>query len=274
MSTSIDTAFIKMYDSDVHLAYQQMGSKLRGTCRTKTQVRGQDVTFQKVGTGTAAAKSRHGLVPTMNQAHTTALCTMADSYAADWVDKFDELKINIDERMAVAQGAAGALGRKTDYDIITVLDANATTTVAHGSTGLTRTKVLDGFKAINDNDVPDDGLRYWVVGPKQWNELLTITEFASGDYVGGDDLPWLRGTQAKRWLNILFFMSTQLNVASSIRETHLYHRSAVGHGIAADVTTEVTYHGDRASYFVNSMMSQGAVLIDARGAVSVSCSEA
>ena len=34
MATSITTAFIKQFESEVHMAYQRMGSKLRNTVRT------------------------------------------------------------------------------------------------------------------------------------------------------------------------------------------------------------------------------------------------
>jgi hypothetical protein len=47
----------------------------------------------------------------------------------------------------------------------------------------------------------------------------------------------------------------------------------VGHAAGADVTTDVTWHGDRASHFVNNMMSQGAALIDASGVVTMRCLE-
>ena len=49
MSTSVDTAFIRQFESDVHVAYQRMGSKLRSTIRRKVQVNGEDVRFQKYG---------------------------------------------------------------------------------------------------------------------------------------------------------------------------------------------------------------------------------
>ena len=78
MANSIDTAFIKQFESDVHLAYQREGSKLRNTVRTVSNVSGSVVRFQKIGTGSASTKSRNGLVTPMELAHTTAEATMAD----------------------------------------------------------------------------------------------------------------------------------------------------------------------------------------------------
>ena len=40
MSISIDNGFVKQFEADVHLAYQQMGTKLRSTIRSKSTVLG------------------------------------------------------------------------------------------------------------------------------------------------------------------------------------------------------------------------------------------
>lgn len=39
MSTTIDQSLVMQFESDVHPAYQRMGSKLRNTVRTKTNIR-------------------------------------------------------------------------------------------------------------------------------------------------------------------------------------------------------------------------------------------
>ena len=124
MSLSIDQAFIKQFEREVHESYQRQGSKLRPTVRTKTGVRGSSTIFQMVGKGSANTKSRHGMVPVMNVEHTNAEATLTDFYAGEWVDRLDELKINIDERQVLANAGAFALGRKTDDLIITSLSAS------------------------------------------------------------------------------------------------------------------------------------------------------
>ena len=63
MSTTIDQAFIKQFEQEVHQAYQRMGSKLRNTVRVKNGVQGSSTVFQKVGKGSASTKARHGKVP-------------------------------------------------------------------------------------------------------------------------------------------------------------------------------------------------------------------
>ena len=277
MSASIDQAFIKQYQTEVQEAYQRQGSKLRPTVRSKTEVRGASTVFQKVGRGTAAAKARNGVVPVMNIDHSQVECFLQDYYAGDWVDRLDELKTNIDERMVVANAGAYALGRKTDELIIAALDSATREAVgtASGQTdneGLTRAKVLLAFEMLGEADVPDDGNRFAVVGWKQWSELLQIEEFANADYVGEDDLPW-KGTQAKRWLGALWIPHSGLTKTGQLRYCYFYHKTAVGHAAGSEVITDITWHGDRAAHFVNTMMSQGAVLVDDTGVVRMRCKE-
>lgn len=272
MSNQVEQAFIKHFQSEVHQAYQRQGSKLRRTVRSKSDIKGATTTFQKVGKGEAATKARHGKVPVMSVDHTPVECQLTDWYAGDWVDKLDELKVNIDERMVVANAGAYALGRKTDELVIAALDGSGN--YAGGDTdGLTKEKVLAAFEMLGGADVPDDGERYAVIGWKQWSDLLEIQEFANADYVGEDALPW-KGTQAKRWLGTLWIPHSGLTLTAGVRACHWYHKTAVGHASGAEVSSDITWHGDRAAHFVNNMMSQGACLIDAEGVVTLRCLEA
>ena len=138
MSITIESSFIKNFQSDVHLQYQRMGTKLRNTVRVKNNILGSSTTFQKVGKGTASTKARHGKVPVMNVDHTPVECTLSDFYAGDWVDSLDELKTNINERMVIAKAGAYALGRKTDELIIAQLDTS-TNYAGAGTDGQTKT---------------------------------------------------------------------------------------------------------------------------------------
>ena len=149
MANTIDQAFIKQFETEVHLAYQRMGSKLRNTVRS-SNVTGSVARFQKIGKGAANTKARNGDVTAMELAHTNVEATMADFYAPEYIDKLDELKVNINERQAVAQSAAAALGRKTDEILITALDAGANATDA-----LTEAKLLElGEDCFNNGSDP------------------------------------------------------------------------------------------------------------------------
>ncbi len=274
MSTSIDQAFIKQFEREVHEAYQRQGSKLRNTVRTISNVNGSSAVFQKVGKGTASTKSTHGMVPVMNLDHSSIEVTLQDYYAGDWVDRMDELKTNIDERQVIASAGASALGRKTDELIINQLATASDNVIADSNVGLTKAKVLEAFEILGEADVPDDGQRFAVVGWKQWSELLGIDEFVSADYIGATALPFASVVQAKMWLGTIWIPHTGLPAdENDIRSCFWYHKTALGHAAASDVQTDISWHGDRASHFVNNMMSQGAGLIDEAGIVVMNCDE-
>jgi hypothetical protein len=274
MAMDISDAFVKQFESEVHMAYQRMGSKLRNTVRNKNNVKGTSTTFQKVGKGSAGTKSRHGNVPVMSIDHTPVECTLADYYAADYIDKLDELKINIDERGVVTQSAAAALGRKTDDLIITQLDATSNTQSEGGTTGLNQTKVNVVFETMGNNDIPDDGERYFAISPGGWTDLLGLAAFASADYVGSDDLPYKGGMVARRWMGFMFFTHSGLPVATSIRKNFAWHKNCLGHASGAEVVTELNYIPEKVAHLGTSYMSQGAVLIDTTGVFEVQAYDA
>ena len=262
MSQDVDDAFVKQYESDVHLAYQRMGSKLRNSIRTKNNITGSSTTFQKVGKGSAVQKARHAEIATMDISHTPVECTLADWYAGDYIDKLDELKINHDERMVAANSGAYALGRKTDELITDAFDGTTNVTTEGGTARLTEAKIKTVFVHFGDEDIPDDGDRYWCVAPEQWTDLLGISAFTSADYIGGDQLPYKGGMTAKRWYSFMWFGFSGLDVASNIWKTFAWHKTAAGHASGADVQSEINYVPQRVSHLATSYMSQGAVIID------------
>jgi|TARA_R110000796_G_scaffold22169_1_gene64537 hypothetical protein len=274
MSTSISTAFIKQFEAEVHMAYQRMGSKLANTVRQTKNVKGSQARFQKVGKGAAVTKNRHSEVPTMDIAHTTVDVTLADFYASDYVDTLDEMKTNVDERQVLAQSSAAALGRKTDQLILDVLDAGTNSNnIVHGSAALTLAKTLAIYEAFGDADIPDDGQRYFVVSPAGWADLLAIDQFSNADYVGDAQLPFAGGMTAKRWLGFMWFTHSGLTKASTTRNTHAYHKSAIGLATGADIKTEVNYIPEKVAHLTTSYMSMQAVAIDPLGFMQVEITE-
>ena len=273
MSIGISTAFIKQFESDVHMAYQRMGSKLKDTIRQKPSVNGNQAVFQKVGKGSAVQKSRHGQVPIMNIDHTNVTVTLQDFFSADYVDRLDELKTNIDERMVVAQSSAGALGRKTDELITTALDGTSNLSGNSDSDGLTIAKINGVFGSMGDLDIPDDGDRYFVVSPDGWIDLLGINAFADADFIGPDELPYKGGMVAKRWLGFMWMTHSGLPVTGGRRQCFAYHRSGIGVAMGADVTTEINYIPERVSNLITAYMSLGVVLIDDNAVFEVQITE-
>lgn len=274
MSDTIDQAFVKQFEREVHMAYQRMGSKLRGLFRTVNGVRGLTTRFQKVGKGVAGTKTRHGLVPVMNLDHSYVEVTLVDRFAGEWIDNLDLLKINHDERGVVTESAAYALGRATDADIITALGTVATniSAITVSSEAAIRNSILSARQDIAERDVPMNAL-WGIISPSMYAQFMTVEEFASSDYVG-PDFPYRSAAgRIHNWLGVNWIEHTGLDLETTTRSGFLAHRNAIGHAIGADVSTKVSWENTRDAWFVNANMSMGAVLIDNDGVQELTLDE-
>ena len=287
MSTSIDTSFIRQYERDVHEVFQLKGSVLKPGVRMKTDVVGESTTFQKVGKGVATTKARHGTITPMNQTHTAIVCTLADFYAGDWVDRLDEAKTNIDERKIIADGGAMALGRKVDEQIFTQLDATTQTTVTWvvTSAAAIRNSMTAMVGDLIANASYEVGMLYGVLSPVAWEMAMTVKEFQSADFVGPDGMEFKRNAPFagvfKFWNGVLWTVHPDNpDVGTSASKVFVWNKRAIGYatgkhaanlagtsGRETAVGADITWHGDRAAHFVNHAMSGGGCLIDDTGVI-------
>lgn len=270
----ISQSFVTSYEAEVHVQYQERGSRLRNTVRVKDGVVGASTRFTRIGRGVATQKTRHGNVTPMNVEHSQVEAFFQDWYAPDYVDRLDEYKINHSERKALAQAGGYAVGRKIDEIIIeAALEGLPPERIlGDGTTPLSLDDCLDAFALLNESGAPDDGGRFAIVGPRQWNALLKIDQFARADFVGGEEFAWLRGTDSRRWLNTVWMMHTGLQKTGSgetaATKCIMYHKSAIGLGEnGRGITTEIHYVPEKAAYLCNNMISAGAVAIDQEGVV-------
>jgi len=283
MSTSISTAFIGDYNADVHMVFQREGSMLRTGVFTKDNIIGSTAYFEKLGTGTATTKSRHGEITPMNATHTQPSCTIVDFYAGDFVDLLDEAKTNIDARMAYAKAGAYALGRKVDSQITTELSTTSQSTITLTTTSYAAIlgTVLLWIEALDSNSVPNDGQRYGALTPRMYMQMNTVNAFASADFVGSNGLPLTEGSPGhqkwKDWMGVKWCMHPGLpGKGTAAAECFIWHKSAIGHATGkhagniasnSSVAADITWQGTRAAHFVNHMMSGEACMIDDTGVI-------
>lgn len=270
MSVNIANSFVRQYERDVHDEFQRMGTLLLNGVRHQKNVVGKSTTFQKIGKGAASTKARHGVVSPMNQDHTAIECTIQDFYAGDWVDKMDLQKSEVEERNAVAVSGAYAIGRKIDELIIDQLDTTSQTPVSWTvtSSAAVRNSMLAMVQALWANDVPQDGQVWGALTPAAWALALTVEEFASGDFVGNQKLPFALPQETRAWLGVKWVMHTGLTgVGTNAAKVFVWHRNAVGFAQNGQVDVDISWHGDRAAYFVNHMVGGGACLIDDQGVI-------
>lgn len=265
MSTTVNTAFIRMYESEVKAAYQREGSLLRNTVRTRTNVGAERVYFPKLGKGAATSKARHADVVPMDLEHTRVYADMTDHYAPEYIDDLDQAKINWTVRSDYARASAWALGRKTDELIIDALGQTgntvaATSLNAGGDNEIDLSVVTGMSKSMNDLDVPADNMRYAVITPEGLSQLLAIEGATSSDFTREQLL--MTGREPAFWMGFNWIVHTGL--PSGVLG-YFYHRPAVGHGITRDITTSIDWIPTKVAHLVNSWMSMGSTIIDEDG---------
>jgi hypothetical protein len=273
MASTIDVAFIEEYNADVHLTYRQMGSRLQNMTRKGT-VQAKSVYFQLFGTLAAQSKTRNAEHTFIDPTHTKVKADMTDYYVPTLIDDLDLLKLNIDEKRSHAAAHAAALGKKTDEVLITAMEAGANSTDAGDASAAwdfdTAMSVVTKFSV---NEVPDDGQRFCAMHPYAWAQFLKVSEFANADYIGQDSLPFKGGMTAKQWMGVTWFPLP--NIAHGVAATNvatnlMWHRSAVGHGVNAEINTIWDYENTRSAWSCVSSMSLGAKVIEDTGIYKVS----
>lgn len=269
MPNTVSTHFIKQYDVDTHLAYQQKGSKFRNRVRLKTGVNAATVDFRKMGKGSATQKPQNGDVVAMNPGHSIVTATLQDWYAPEYVDKFDEAKLGAgtDERNVLIQTGVNALGRKTDEIIVTQMLTSTNVIAGFDTAVFNLDGVLAAIEAFLGKDVfEQEGMISMALGTKQWLKFLSLPEVKNGDFNTDKGAFSSRSPGASRlFMGIDFFHYAGLPTTAGVTKQILFDKRAVGWAEGSAISTEMNYIPEKVSTLVNSMFSGGAVLIDSEG---------
>ena len=264
MVATIDDAFVRQFEAEVHLEYQRMGSVMRNTVRTKNNVKGESTTFQVAGSGSAGSKTRHGVVPIMNASRAPIEVTLQDRYAGEYIDKLDELKIEHDERQVAAQTIGGAIGRDMDTIILTAMDATTVENNSGTAQAFTAPIAIAQMEYFGNADIPFDGNLYAVVPWEAWGDLMALDQFNNQDYTPGDRL-WFEGVTSKQWLGFHWFPFSGLGSDGTDDKAFFYHSSSTGHAIGMDFSLTVDWVPEKYTHLATGAVSHGAGLIDDTG---------
>ncbi|MFD2175689.1 phage capsid protein [Rhodobacter lacus] len=275
MAPTIDVAFVEEYNSDVHLKFQQLGSRLMNMTRKGT-VQAKSVYWQIFGSLVAQQKTRNQPHNFQDPEHTRVKADMNDWYVPTLVDDLDLLKLNIDEKNTHVSAHVAALGRKTDQVLLDVMYSGANAEI-HGDAGSAfgYDAAMGVVTAFNVNEVPDDGNRFCALHPYQWAQFLKVPEFANADYVGQDALPFKGGMSAKLWMGTLWmplpnaFLGDGVTVcadgttpAANVARGIAWHRSVVGHGVNKEISTDWDWENTYSAWSCVSSMSLGAAVLE------------
>jgi len=282
MSTQITTAMVEQYSSNVQILMQQKESRLRGAVRVEAGIVGRTAFFDQLNQ-TAAIKrtTRHGDTPLVSTPHVRRRVSLADYDWADLVDNMDLKKLLTDPTSNYAKNASNAMNRTMDDVIIAAALAtsyggmsgtssyNFDTTncqIVHGSAGMTVAKILSAKQKLDAAEV-DENDRYFVLGSKQLQDLLGITQVTSSDY---NTVKALVAGEIDSYLGFKFIRSERLAVASNVYSCLAFQKNSLLLGIGLDVITDVGPRRDKnMSIQVYLGMSIGATRMDEKGVIEV-----
>lgn len=293
MSIEVNKAFVQQFSDNIILLSQQRGSKLLDLVMQKP-ITGKYAHFDRIGAVEAREKtSRHSQVVRSDTPHSRRRVAIKDFYAADMVDKEDDIRMLVDPRNVYAQNIAYALGRKIDDIILEALTGNAASIDADDASSnialpssqivtedfgtadsnLTLKKLIEAKRLLDKNDVMDEE-RIIVVNASAVANLLNDTTITSADY---NSVKALVAGEINTFLGFRFVMCNRLRGTADGTDTDpvqvvAFLRSAVGFALGQNVQVRMDelpdYHYSTQVY---ASMTGGAVRIEEEKVVKIEC---
>ena len=280
MAISISNAFVTLFDAEVKQAYQA-DTVLRNTVRLRSGVQGATHKFPKIGAGVATVRVPQTDVTPLNVEYTQATVTLSDYIAAEYSDIFNQAKVNFDERQELVQVVGKAIGRRADQLVIDSLAASGTgLTVSHDIGGtesnLNVAKLREAKRLLDAGNVPMQD-RFILIHASNLSNLLSETSVTSSDF---NTVKALVQGDINTFLGFNFVTIGDRSEGGLAgggpgvdRNVYAWHKSAVGMAEGMGIRSEINYIPEKTSWLVASMLSAGAVAIDAGGIVSIECRE-
>jgi len=285
MSTTISTAFVQQFSSNIAMLSQQMGSLLRSSVDVES-VNAEKAFFDQVGIAAAVPKTtRNSDTPLMDTPHTRRMVTMTDYEYADLIDSSDKIRMLADPTSTYARAAASAMGRAMDDVIIAAMHGAAKTgasgstsvsfpagqRVAHGSAGLTIAKLLSAKEILDANSVDPSIPRFLVCAPAQMSNLLGTTQVTSSDFNTVKAL--VQGT-VDSFMGFKFIMSNRLPSNGTSRQVFAYAQDGMKMAIGKEPTAKIDERADK-SYSTQIYYCQtlGATRMEEKKIVEIACNE-
>jgi len=284
MALSISNAFITLFTSEVHHAFQGARS-LAGLVREKTGVIGSTVKFPRLGTGQATIRVPQSDIVPVNLSYSQRTATMTDYVAGEYSDIFHQPKVNWNDRNELASSLANAMGRRIDQVLIDALVASSSTgTVANtisedgtsgSASGLNTGKIREAKKFLDQNNVPPSD-RCLLIHANSLSALLSQTAVQSADF---NTIRALVDGSVNTWLGFNIITIGDRDEGglaidgSSDRLVYAFHKEALGMGIGMNQSAKIDYVPEKTSFLVANMFSGGATAIQDNGIVKITTRE-
>ena len=286
MSDQITTARSLEFTTRVQHLLQQRGSRFRTAVMEGSHTGKQAVPVDQIGLVTAVLKTgRHADLPTVEVPHARRWVTPRTYQFRDFIDNPDTLRQLWSPNNQYAVSFANALGRAMDDEIITALNATATTgetatgtetfpaanIIGTVTVGMTVTKLRQAMEFFRSNEVSDDEEFYCAMASDQIEDLMNETQVISLDYntnrvlVDGKLTPFM---------GFNFIHSERLNTDSnSDRQVLCWAKSGMHLGVWENIKTPIDWIPEKQAWQVAGVGDFGATRLELNKVVELPCSE-
>lgn len=267
-----DTAFVTRYrDSWIH-GFEYKTSKLRSSCTTEANFKGNSAVFLVATSGSATYTTRgvNGLIPARADSQTQNTATLTEKHDLVRKTGFNVTNSQGDQIRMMQETTMGTINRAIDDEILTALSAS-TTTLPVQTASLAWVKKAQAKLGNNDVPVEEEENMFAVVSPAVIAYLEQIPEFSSNDYI---DMKPLVGPayKVKRWAGFNWIISTRISGKGTAAEiVYFFHRNAIGSAFnKSDIAAEADYDREQDYSWARATVYSGAKLLQTGGAVKAS----
>ena len=287
MSFEITDAFVTQWGTEMQQLAQQKMSRLREAVFVKTGITGNKFEQPQIAPTKASKRTaRHADTPLVNTAHQRRWGFVQPYDWADLVDNTDKLQVLADPTNAYSMGAASAMARAMDEEIIAALSGEASA----GESGIERVALPAAQKvALTDNGLTVAKLRkaarklkeaeaygvmnewHIAVTAAQIDDLLGTTEVTSADY---NTIKALERGEINTFLGFKFIHTELLPKTGTTRSIYAWAKSGVCLGISMDMENKIEQRPDKNyAWQVYACMNIGAVRLEEVKVVEIACKE-
>lgn len=273
-------AAVTDFVAEAHLAFEAEQHDLDRTVRVRDGVVGDSVKFQKIGKGDDMApwdSTARGNVPTAELSHDNVSADINDALRALPVSKFDEAKINIDERGAIRNRLTSAGHRAIDHKVAEAMVTSHGHLADKSSSGSIDLAFFEElFQKMGGADVPDDGDRWGAMSYTAWTQMLQIGNVSQAEYVPESQLPFAGGRipTVLDFFGFKNFVCPNLPLGSAgVRWNFHYHRSCVGYARQTPFNITPSWIGEKHYWLFTAEIGHGSVTIDTTGVFATQLAE-
>lgn len=288
MPESISTAFVQQYQNTMRMLLQQKDSRLEATTIPPIKMEGEYLYWERMGaTEAIELPGRHSDTPNIEQDHTRRRSSAQPYVWATLLDRADAQRMLVDPKGPYQEAARAAMNRRKDRVILAALGGNAysgksgTTAVAlpagqkiaHGSAGMSVSKLLTAKQLLDEAEAPDDG-RYVVCTSEDIIDLLGTTEVSSYDF---NTVRALVAGQVNTFLGFTFIRTELIYLENSSDSASTWYsyafcKGAIGYGSIEDITVRLTERADKNySWQPYVSMDLGATRIEDEMVIQIAC---